>query len=337
MRKLVVINCLLVLVVLMAFRTSTPDLFRRPEGWPKPVYNFKKHPLDPQKVAIGRILFYEPLLSRDNTISCSSCHLQATSFTHVDHALSHGIEGKIGTRNSPPLINLAWSKKFMWDGDVTDLDMQAFKPITNKLEMDETMEHVVQKLQSTPGYPTLFYNAFGDSVIRQEFVLRSLSQFMLTMVSANSRYDRVKRGEEQFSVQEQKGYVLFKAHCAECHTEPLFTNGGFENNGLATDDELNDIGQMKVTHKKEDSLKFKVPSLRNVEYTYPYMHDGRFKTLGMVLNNYIMGIQQSPTLHPSLRKGIYLTSDEKADLIGFLFTLSDKGFLKDTKFSYQAK
>lgn len=337
MRKLVVINCLLLLVVLMAFRSRIPDLFRRPEGWPKPVYNFKKHPLDPKKIALGRILFYEPLLSRDNTISCSSCHLQATSFTHVDHALSHGIEGKIGSRNSPPLINLAWSKSFMWDGDVTDLDMQAFKPITNKLEMDETMEHVVRKLQSAPGYPTLFYNAFGDSVIRQDFVLRSLSQFLLTMVSANAKYDRVKRGEEQFSAQEQKGYLLFKAHCAECHTEPLFTNGGFENNGLAIDDELNDIGRMKVTHKREDSLKFKVPSLRNVEYTYPYMHDGRFKTLGMVLNNYIMGIQQSPTLHPSLRKGIYLTSDEKADMISFLFTLSDKEFLKDPKFSYGTK
>ncbi|MCW3120790.1 MAG: cytochrome-c peroxidase [Flavipsychrobacter sp.] len=337
MRKPVIIIALLVLVVLASFRTKSTDLFRRPEGWPKPVYNFKKHPLDEQKVMLGRVLFYDPILSKDNTISCNSCHLQATSFTHVDHALSHGVEGKIGTRNAPGLTNLAWSKRLMWDGEVDNIDVQAIKPICNPLEMAETMENVVRKLQMAGDYPMLFYKAFGDSAITQAGILQSLSQFMLTMVSANAKYDRVKRGEEQFSEQENKGYVIFKEHCSTCHTEPLFTNEQFENNGLAVDDELKDIGYMKVTHKSEDSLKFKVPTLRNVQYTYPYMHDGRFKTLSMVLNNYIMGIQQSPSLHPSLRKGIYLSSDQKSDLISFLFTLSDKEFLTDPRFSYIKK
>src|SRR6185437_1556680 len=146
MKKLFVINCLLGLTVLMSFKTKTPVLFSKPEGWPKPVYNFRKNPLSESKVALGRILFYDPILSRDNTISCGSCHLNATSFTHVDHALSHGIDGKTGTRNAPALLNLAWAKHFMLDGAVDDLDVQALKPISNPLEMDEDIHHVVRKL-----------------------------------------------------------------------------------------------------------------------------------------------------------------------------------------------
>jgi cytochrome c peroxidase len=337
MNKLIVISCLLVFIVLMSFKTKTPALFSRPQGWPKPVYNFKKNPLDEKKVALGRVLFYDPILSRDSTVSCGSCHLSATSFTHIDHALSHGIGGKMGVRNSPALLNLAWSKRFMWDGAVSNLDVQALKPITNPLEMDEQIANVVRKLQAAANYPALFYNAFADSVITEEAVLKSLSQFMLTLISANAKYDKVQRGEAQFTDQEERGYRSYQANCSECHTAPLFTNGGFENNGLVPDDSLRDIGLMKVTHHSEDSLKFKVPTLRNVQYTYPYMHDGRFKTLGQVLNNYIMGVQQSPTLNSALRKGIYMTSAQKADLISFLYTLSDQEFIKDPRFGYPGK
>jgi cytochrome c peroxidase len=157
---------------------------------------------------------------------------------------------------------------------------------------------------------------------------------MLTLVSANSKYDKVQKGEDTFTVREQRGYALFQRNCSSCHTEPLFTSGGFENNGLSVDTTLNDVGQVKVTRKNSDSLKFKVPTLRNIEYTYPYMHDGRFKNLGQVLNNYIMGIQNSSTLNPKLRKGIYLAPAEKGDLISFLLTLSDKEFLFNPAFSY---
>jgi cytochrome c peroxidase len=328
---------MLAMVLLVAFKKKTPSLFEKPENWPEPVYNFKKNPLSSGKIELGRMLFYDPILSRDSTISCASCHSQYTAFTHIDHSLSHGIEGRIGTRNSPALMNLAWGNSFMWDGAIKHIDEQAIAPISNPLEMDENMEHVVYKLQISKQYPALFGNAYGDSVINKEKTLDALSQFMLTLISANSKYDSVMRGEAKFTEHQASGYKLFQSRCASCHTEPLFTNGKFENNGLFVDPILNDIGKMKVTHSNSDSLKFKVPTLRNIEYTKPYMHDGRFKNLGEVINSYMMGIQQSPTLNPQLQKGIFFTAEEKADIVAFLITLSDKAFLKNQKFSYPQK
>src|SRR5262249_53369535 len=154
------------------------------------------------------------------------------AFTHVDHSLSHGIAGKIGSRNSPALMNLAWSNDFMWDGSVNHLDVQALAPISNPLEMDETIAHVTAKLRTSENYRSLFKAAFGDTAITGERVLKSLSQFMLTLISCNSKYDSVMRGEKQFTAQEANGYALFKKNCSSCHTEPLFTNEQFENNGL---------------------------------------------------------------------------------------------------------
>ncbi len=318
---------------------NTPGLvpFTIPKGWPKPAYDFKKNPLSENKIALGRILFYDPILSKDSTISCNSCHSQYSAFTHIDHNLSHGIAGRIGTRNSPALLNLAWGKNYMWDGSVRQLDAQALSPITNPLEMDEDIDHVVKKLQATNGYSTLFYKAFGDSSITGERILKSLSQFMLTLVSANSKYDRVKRGEDTFTTSETNGYAVYKKNCSSCHTEPLFTNNQFENNGLYINPDLNDHGRVKISHNPLDSFKFKVPSLRNVEYSYPYMHDGRFKTLGLVINNYLRGIQESKTLSPELRKGMYFSTDDKADLIQFLFTLTDKDFLHNPNFAEPQK
>lgn len=337
MKKYAVIALLGALLLLAAFCPEKGMPFAIPQGWPKLVYDFKKNPADKNKRDLGRLLFYDPALSRDSTISCASCHLSYTTFTHTDHSLSHGIEGRIGTRNSPVLVNLAWSNSFMWDGAVKSLDEQSEKPITHPMEMDETMDCVAAKLQKQPAYRHLFYAAFKDSAIKKEYILKSLGQFMVTLVSANSKYDKMKRGEDTFTVAEANGYKLFKAHCNNCHTEPLFTNNGFENNGLAVDETLKDIGRMKVTGKREDSLKFKVPTLRNVAVSYPYMHDGRFKTLGMVLNNYAMGIQQTPTLNPLLRKGIYLSNIEKAEMAAFLQTLTDKEFLYNPDYENPAK
>jgi cytochrome c peroxidase len=333
MRKIVVSGLLFTLIVAAGFRKKN-TLFQVPGGWPKPGYNFRKHPLSAEKILLGRVLFYDPVLSRDSTISCASCHSQYSAFTHVDHSLSHGIEGKTGIRNSPALMNLAWGKRFMWDGSVEHIGIQAVKPITNPLEMDEKMEHVARKLQATRRYPALFYAAFGDSAVSQDHIMASISEFMLTLVSANSKYDRVQRGEAVFTEDESKGYRVFRRHCSSCHTEPLFTNEGFENNGLAPDDSLKDYGLMRITGDAGDSLKFKVPTLRNVAYTAPYMHDGRFKTLSMVLNNYIMGLQHGPTLSPKLKKGIYMTAEEKACLISFLMTLSDKEFISNPLYAY---
>jgi cytochrome c peroxidase len=323
------------IIGIYAFSKSqfTPIYFEVPEGWPKPHYDFKNNPVSEEGFQLGRKLFYDPILSRDNTISCASCHLQATGFTHVDHDLSHGIDGKIGMRNSLALMNLAWSKDFMWDGGVNHLEVQPLNPITNPLEMDETLEHVVQKLQQTQDYPGLFERAFGTSKITGQLTLKALSQFVVMLKSSNSKYDKVTRKEISFNEQEQKGYDLFKQHCASCHQEPLFTSDQFEYNGLAVDPTLNDFGRMKMTDRKEDSLRFKVPTLRNIQFTFPYMHDGRFKTLTEVIKHY-NSLSRNNLLTKELAKPMNLTDNDRVDIVAFLKTLTDNEFLINPKYGY---
>jgi cytochrome c peroxidase len=307
---------------------TTPMPFFVPEGWAEPVYDFSKNPLTKEGFELGRHLFYDPILSRDNTISCASCHLQATAFTHVDHELSHGIDGKIGTRNSMTIMNLAWSKSFMWDGAVNHLDMQPLGPLSNFVEMDENLDHVVKKLNNSTKYKTLFYNTFDDSLATGQRMLLAFSQFILQLNSYNSKYDKYIRHEAggEFNTSEINGLQLFRTHCASCHTEPLFTNNGFEKNGLPIDTTLNDFGRMTLTHKREDSLKFKVPTLRNVQFSFPYMHDGRFKKLRDVVNHYATS--------DKLAKPMALNSNEKTDIIAFLLTLTDNEFLFDKRFGF---
>jgi len=321
---------------ILAFSKSyfTPIYFDVPKGFPKPVYDFKNNPLTEEGFELGRKLFYDPILSKDNTISCAVCHLQQTGFTHVDHDLSHGIDGKIGTRNSLTLQNLAWSKNFMWDGGVNHLDVQAIAPITSEVEMDETLENVVQKLNSNATYQKLFEIAFGTKKITGQLTLKAISQFVVTFTTANSKYDKVLKKEENFTEMEQKGYKLFQKHCASCHNEPLLASNDFKNNGLAIDPTLNDFGRMKITQNPNDSLKFKVPTLRNIEFTFPYMHDGRFKTLNEVVKHYNSGIQKSKTLAKELQKPINLSDNERVEIISFLKTLTDKEFLFNLKYGF---
>lgn len=313
-------------VVLAAIRAPGP-VFEKPVGWPEPVYAFRNNRLSAEKILLGRVLFYDPLLSADNMVSCASCHSPFSAFAHTDHALSHGIRDSIGTRNAPALMNLAWQPVFMWDGAVNHLDVQALAPIAHPAEMGSSMQAVVEKLRAGSLYRRLFKEAYGDSLATGEYTLKALSQFMLSLVSANAKYDRVMKQQEQFTAQEAKGYALFRKHCASCHTEPLFSTFDFANNGLEADSLLHDSGRMKVTRQKSDSLKFKIPTLRNIAYTYPYMHDGRFKKLSQVLDHYTSGVRQSITLAPQLRKGISLSSNDKVDLIAFLLTLSDREFV----------
>lgn len=308
--------------------------YNTPKNWPAPFYNFKKNKLSKEKILLGRVLFYDPILSKDSTISCNSCHSPFSAFTHVDHAVSHGIHDSIGTRNAPALMNLAWHKSFMWDGAINNLDMQSLAPISHPAEMGSNINDVVMKLNRSKLYKKLYLNAFNDSIATGEHTLKAIAQFMLTIVSCNSRYDKVMNNEDKFTPQEENGYQIFKKNCSSCHTEPLFTNGEFANNGLAVDSLLNDKGRARITQKKEDAYKFKVPTLRNIEFSYPYMHDGRFKKLNEVLNHYTNGIKKSETLDAKLQNGIVLTSNQKVDLIAFLLTLSDKQFLFDKKFAY---
>jgi cytochrome c peroxidase len=320
--------------LLMGFYSIQEFTFIYPNYFPVPNYNFQKNKLDSSTIELGRALFYDPILSKDSSISCASCHSSFNAFAHTDHNLSHGINDLIGTRNAPALFNLAWQKSFMWDGAINHIDMQALAPISHPKEMDENIEHIVNKLKSTPIYKSLFFNAYHDSLITGERVLKSLSQFQLTLVSANSKYDEVKQGKATFTAQEQNGYLLFLKNCNSCHTEPLFSNYDFANNGLPIDSSLNDYGKGAITLQAEDSLLFKIPSLRNLSYTYPYMHDGRFKKLNQVLNHYTSTILQSKTLSKELKSPIILSTNERVDLVAFLLTLNDKSFVFEPKFQF---
>ena len=311
--------------------------FHVPKGWPQPVYDFDKNPLTKNGVALGRKLFYDDILSRDSTVSCAFCHLSYTNFTHIDHKLSHGIEDRIGIRNTKSIMNVAWQKTFMADGGVTNLDLQPLAPLTSSFEMDIHPDELIERLATSKVYPLLFKKAFGQDVeVSGYYMFRAMSQFMLTLNTFNSKYDKVMRKEEgvHFTENEQKGLAVFRANCGSCHQEPLFTNGTFQNNGLAIDTNLNDGGRIRITGDPEDSLKFKVPSLRNIEVSYPYMHDGRYKNLQMVLFHYTNGISDSETLALELKKGLELKEDDKRNLVMFLKTLTDVQFLRNKEHAY---
>lgn len=333
-KNTVAITIIILISLAFAKKITTPVYFDIPKGWPQPVYDFKKNPVTEEGFQLGRHLFYDPILSRDNTISCASCHLQNTGFTHIDHDVSHGIDGKIGTRNSLVLTNLAWNSNFMWDGGVNNLEVQAINPITNPLEMDEKLDNVVAKLQNSAKYKVLFSKAFGNEKVTSQRLLKALAQFTVMLTSSNSKYDKVIRNEATFTANEQKGYDLFKTNCASCHTEPLFTNNKFENNGLKPDDFFKDGGRIKITKDPKDSLLFKVPTLRNVELTYPYMHDGRIKNLQMVVFHYTEDIHKSPTLSKQLNRNIALNEADKNNLLQFLLTLTDESYIRNPRFQF---
>lgn len=324
---------------LVLFMSMDPDLISEryaPSDWPEPVYKLEDGPRTQAQIDLGRMLFHEPMLSRDSSITCTSCHSQYNAFTHVDHKLSHGIDDRIGTRNSPVLVNLAWMRELMWDGSANHIEVQALGPLSNEAEMDASIDVVVDRLTGHPVYKTQFSKAYGDEEVTSKRVLKALSSFMLTMVSKNSKYDKVVRGEAgaQFTMQERKGYTLFRTHCGNCHKEPLFTNNKFMTNGLPVDPALNDVGRMKVTSRTRDSLMFKVPTLRNIEFSFPYMHDGRFKSLYEVLDHYSNGVEAHPGLSEQLKGGIKLSSRDKTDIVAFLLTLTDNDFLFAKEYEY---
>ncbi len=273
-------------------------LFQAPANFPQTTYRFNNNTLTKEGVELGRMLFYDGQISRDGTISCAECHNQAFAFTHHGHDLSHGIDNRLGTRNSLPLQNLAWSKEFMWDGGVFDLDLFAIVPIENHVEMDETVANVLNKLRKDAKYSAQFKKAYGTDEITTTRFLQALSQFMLTMVSGNSRYDKYVRKEPGgiLSAEELAGLSLFRQKgCVNCHAGELFTDQSYRNNGLSLAFG-NDPGRAQITERAEDRYKFKVPGLRNVEHTGPYMHDGRFRTLDAVLEHYASGVENTPNL-----------------------------------------
>lgn len=317
------------------------------------------NPTTVEGVALGRMLFYEPRLSGNNTQSCAGCHRQEKAFTD-GMRFSLGIDGKKGRKNTMMLANLLWSKRFFWNGRSPSLEHQALIPIQDTLEMHETLDNVVAKLQADSQYPALFAAAFGSDSVSATHIAKALAQFQRTLISDDSPYDRYLKGQYQPTPQEKMGMKLFQTHplpgvglrggnCGDCHLGASTAgdvNGfqGFHNNGLDNDTEMKK-GLQKVTGKPFDRGKFKAPSLRNIALTAPYMHDGRFATLEDVLEHYDTHIKTSQTLDPLILEAsnkpiikgepvkLHLTSEEKAAIIAFLNMLTDSTFIRNKAFS----
>lgn len=323
-----------------------------PAYFPEIKYNLKDNYPTKYGVELGRKLFYDGRLSKDNTISCGFCHIQENGFTHHGHRVSHGVEGREGFRNSLPIQNLIFLNSYMWDGSIEDLNRQPIAPIHSFSEMDENFASIINKIKNDEKYKRLFKIVYGDENITSGRILKSLAQFMVTMVSFNSKYDKVMRNEAgiKFSQEESEGFKIFKEKCISCHSTSLFTDQTYRDIGMTPDNSLKDDdgrteeGRMRVTGNRSDYLKFRVPSLRNVEYTTPYGHDGRFRSLEAILDFFSSGVERTPNLDAELQKtpgkiGIPLTEKEKKYLIAFLKTLSDPDFISNPYFSpfYQTK
>ncbi len=306
-----------------------------PKGWPLPASDiFADNPLTREGFDLGRKLFYDGRLSKDGNFSCAGCHQQFAAFATYDHDFSHGFNNGFTTRNAPGLFNLAWQKEFHWDGGINHLEVQPLTPLTAPNEMAESLLNIVEKLKADSSYVTYFSTAFEDGRINSQHLLKALAQFTGSIQSYNSKYDRVKNGEDSFSISEKLGYTTFLLKCNGCHKEPLFTDNSFRNNGLSLNSRLADKGRMVITMDPKDSLKFKVPSLRNCSVTFPYMHDGRLISLGKVIDHYTTGIDTSQiTLDPLLKKRLQISAQQKVDLLSFLMTLKDQKLLKEERYN----
>jgi len=313
--------------------TPSPIAFVIPKGFPAPPTNiFAKNKLTEEGFQLGKKLFYDARLSKDGEVSCASCHQQFAGFATYDHDLSHGVNNSFSKRNAPALINLAWMKEWHWDGGINHLENQPLSPLSAPNEMGEKLDTVLIKIKADTDYSHLFLKAFGDANITTERMLKAMTQFTGSLVSANSKYDKVKRGEATFILPEEKGYEIFKANCNSCHKEPLFTDNSFRNNGI-TLNRFGDVGRQAITQDKKDSLKFKVPTLRNVALTLPYLHDGRMQSLDNVLNHYTSLDTSIINLDPLLKKKILLSDKEKKQLTLFLYTLTDTSFTKNKRYA----
>lgn len=307
--------------------------FEVPQGWPQPAYNFSSNPLTEEGFLLGKKLFYDGKLSKDGNHSCESCHQQVAAFGTYNHDLSHGYNNSHTIRNAPPLVNLAWQTEFGWDGATNKLESVYVNHINSPINMGENTTAVVEKLRTDPEYPRLFKNAFGDETINEDRMTKAISQFLLMIVSNNSKYDKVKRNEATFNISEQSGYEIFANKCGGCHKEPLFSDHSFRNIGIPFNTYTKDLGRMMVTNKNIDSLKFKTASLRNVQLTWPYMHDGTFPYLDNVLEHYRSQVVNGPTTDPFVKSKIPLSNFEIGQLKAFMYALSDSTILTNRKFS----
>lgn len=283
-------------------------------------------------VELGKLLFSDNRFSADNSISCASCHIQEKAFAD-NNIRGIGIQGRVGLRNVPPIQNMAFMKFYNWDGSKLKLENQVLVPIITHEEMDSSILEVIGKIKDDAIYKQLFTKVYGDEVITPERIYNSIAQYEYTLISANSKYDRVKRNEgEIFTESEAKGYTTFQQKCAECHITELFTDQSFRNIGFPVNNDSNEAGRARVTGLPADYMSFRVPSLRNVEYTAPYGSFGQFPTLRSVLDYFDNGVIAADNIDPFLKNNgnrIPLTEEEKINLIAFMKTLSDHDFIRN--------
>ena len=356
-KRLLYITCFLALIGVSCSNEDS-KLEQEYEATPLPLNIppiFEQNLIDPiipnnnpqtvEGVTLGKKLFFDTILSGNNTQSCATCHSPQNAFSDSTPT-SDGIDGIFGSRNAMPLFNLAWNygERFTWDGKELSIERQAIEPVQNPIEMHSNWDNVVSKLSNHPEYPTLFKQAFGTTTITKELTTKAIAQFERTLISANSKFDKYSLGEATLTPQEQNGLNVFmdetKGDCFHCHgnpNNPLWTDNIFHNNGL--DATFSDLGLGAVSGNPADNGKFKSPSLRNLAYTAPYMHDGRFNTLDEVINQYSEGLQPSSTIDPLMKKiaqgGVQLSTEDKADLKAFLLSLSDPSFLNNPDFISQ--
>ncbi|MBK7946121.1 MAG: cytochrome-c peroxidase [Flavobacteriales bacterium] len=329
---------------------ATPYALQIPPGFP-PMTIPADNPMTVEGVKLGRFLFYEERLSGDNTQSCGSCHGQVFAFSDHGDRFSTGIDGLQGDRNSMVLQNLGWEQRFFWDGRAQTLEEQVLQPVENPIEMHESWPNAVAKLQADPAYRQLFMDAFGSSTITKERAAKALAQFLRTLISGNSPFDKWQRGEAALDPDAQLGFLLTQmeggdpslglggqwgADCFHCHPHGggRFTDGLMRNNGL--DSVFTDLGFGGVTGQAEHMGLFKTASLRNVAVSGPYMHDGRFGTLQEVIEHYNSGGRSSATISPFMKfqqGGLTLSAEKKAQLLAFLNSLTDTEFLSNPEFS----
>lgn len=307
-----------------------PPLVPLPSGFPRlPVP--ANNQLTAERITLGKKLFFDKRLSSTSQVACASCHLQEHAFADP-LKVSAGVHGRMGTRNAPMLANMAYNTSFFWDGGVPTLEQQVIAPIINPLEMDMKMEDVAKRLQEDPGYVELFRKAY-DMEPAPEGITKAIASFMRTLISGNSRYDKYQRGDKSaMNESEKRGMELFqgeRAECFHCHVGFNFTNNNIQNNGMYLDGP--DMGRYLVTENPIDIGLFKVPSLRNVEVTAPYMHDGSLATLEDVVEHYVSGGKGHPNTDPLIRP-FDLTPQEKADLVAFMKALTDEEFLANPKY-----
>lgn len=329
--------------------SATPYPLQIPPFFP-PMDIPTDNPLTYEGIELGRYLFWEKKLSGTNTQSCGSCHLPEFGFSDPNQ-FSVGVTGAVGTRQAMPLINMGWSTTFFWDGRAVTLEQQIIEPVENPIEMNDDWDNVVIELQNDPLYPPMFEAAFGTTQITRDLVTKAMASFIRTMISANSKFDRQRIGQYTFTPEEERGFLLFSTEGGDPEDNPTFQHGAdcfhchgfgamqmtdylFHNNGL--DATFADLGRAQVTLSDLDNGKFKTPTLRNIELTAPYMHDGRFQTLEEVIEHYNSGGTPSETISPFMKfttGGLELTPQAKQDLIAFMKCLTDTSFISNPAFS----